>query len=73
MTSRAYAVCPGGDVARMVLFLPSHDGAMCMAQSFGVDGGWAWPQGRGNDRTSPGVCVGQEQKWPDQHPADPPM
>jgi len=28
------------DVARMVLFLASADGAMCTAQEFKVDGGW---------------------------------
>jgi len=30
-----------GDVARMVLFLASDDGAMCTAQEFKVDAGWA--------------------------------
>ena len=29
------------DLARMVLFLASDDGAMCTAQSFVVDGGWS--------------------------------
>jgi NAD(P)-dependent dehydrogenase (short-subunit alcohol dehydrogenase family) len=29
-----------GDVARMVLFLASADGAMCTAQEFKVDAGW---------------------------------
>ena len=29
------------DVARMVLFLASDDGAMCTAQEFKVDAGWA--------------------------------
>jgi len=28
------------DVARMVLFLASADGAMCTAQEFKVDAGW---------------------------------
>jgi NAD(P)-dependent dehydrogenase (short-subunit alcohol dehydrogenase family) len=28
------------DVARMVLFLASDDGAMCTAQEFKVDAGW---------------------------------
>jgi len=30
-----------GDVARMVLFLASDDAAMCTAQEFKVDAGWA--------------------------------
>ena len=30
-----------GDIARMVLFLASEDAAMCTAQEFIVDGGWA--------------------------------
>ena len=30
----------GEDIARMVLFLASDDGAMCSAQEFKVDGGW---------------------------------
>lgn len=30
-----------GDIARMVLFLASSDGAMCTAQEFKVDAGWA--------------------------------
>ena len=29
------------DVARMVLFLASDDGAMCTAQEFKVDAGWS--------------------------------
>ena len=29
------------DIARMVLFLASSDGAMCTAQEFKVDAGWA--------------------------------
>jgi len=29
-----------GDIARMVLFLASSDGAMCTAQEFKVDAGW---------------------------------
>jgi NAD(P)-dependent dehydrogenase (short-subunit alcohol dehydrogenase family) len=28
------------DIARMLLFLASADGAMCTAQDFIVDGGW---------------------------------
>jgi D-xylose 1-dehydrogenase len=28
------------DIARMVLFLASDDGAMCTAQEFKVDAGW---------------------------------
>lgn len=31
----------GHDIARMVLFLASDDGAMCTAQEFKVDAGWA--------------------------------
>jgi NAD(P)-dependent dehydrogenase (short-subunit alcohol dehydrogenase family) len=30
----------GEDIARMVLFLASDDGAMCTAQEFKVDAGW---------------------------------
>jgi NAD(P)-dependent dehydrogenase (short-subunit alcohol dehydrogenase family) len=30
----------GEDIARIVLFLASDDGAMCSAQEFKVDGGW---------------------------------